>query len=105
MTKKPIKKTTKKPLIETNPYLKDPKMRDFYISRSVRSSCGVEGIKDPNKGKVKRTTKGPTKSLAGPILRLILTTVVGATATFVGFAALGTLIMAAGAVLFLIDIA
>lgn len=54
---------------------------------------------------VKTAPKGPTKSLAGPLLRLIITTVAGAAATFVGFAALGTLIMAAGAVLFLIDIA
>jgi hypothetical protein len=34
-----------KPLIETNPYLKDPAMRDKLISRSVRSSSAVEGIK------------------------------------------------------------
>jgi hypothetical protein len=33
-----------KPLIETNPYLKNAEMRDKLISRSVRSSCGVEGI-------------------------------------------------------------
>ena len=38
----------KKPLIETNPYLKDPAMRERLISRSVRSSCGVEGIKAPD---------------------------------------------------------
>jgi hypothetical protein len=34
-----------KPLIETNPYLKDPAMRKKLIARSVRTSCGVEGIK------------------------------------------------------------
>lgn len=34
-----------KPLIETNPYLKNAAMREKLISRSVRSSCGVEGIK------------------------------------------------------------
>lgn len=33
-----------KPLIETNPYLKNPhKMREL-IARSVKTSCGVEGI-------------------------------------------------------------
>lgn len=37
-----------KPLIETNPYLKDATMREKLISRSVRSSCGVEGIKVSN---------------------------------------------------------
>ena len=34
-----------KPLIETNPYLKDKAMREKLVSRSVRTSCGVEGIK------------------------------------------------------------
>jgi hypothetical protein len=34
-----------KPLIETNPYLKNPSDRERLISRSVRTSCGVEGIK------------------------------------------------------------
>lgn len=34
-----------KKLIETNPYLKDAAMREKLISQSVRSSCGVEGIK------------------------------------------------------------
>lgn len=34
-----------KPLIETNPYLKDAATRAKLISRSVRTSCGVEGIK------------------------------------------------------------
>ena len=36
-----------KSLIETNPYLKDPAMREKLVSRSVRTSCGVEGIKAP----------------------------------------------------------
>ena len=35
----------KKPLIETNPYLKDVAMRKNLVARSVRTSCGVEGIK------------------------------------------------------------
>jgi hypothetical protein len=33
-----------KSLIETNPYLKDPEMRRKLVERSVRTSCGVEGI-------------------------------------------------------------
>ena len=36
-----------KPLIETNPYLKKAALRKKLISRSVRTSCGVEGIKAP----------------------------------------------------------
>lgn len=34
-----------KSLLETNPYLKDPVMREKLIERSVVSSFGVEGIK------------------------------------------------------------
>lgn len=37
-----------KPLIETNPYLKNAVTREKLISRSVRTSCGVEGIKASN---------------------------------------------------------
>lgn len=52
----------KKPLIETNPYLKDPIMRDKLISRSVRSSCGVEGIKiDVNAAKIEIPRRGTKK--------------------------------------------
>ncbi len=40
-----------KSLIETNPYLKDTAMRKKLVARSVRTSCGVEGIK-AKKGKV-----------------------------------------------------
>ncbi len=36
---------SKKSLLETNPYLKDPKLRKFLIERSVASSCTVEGIR------------------------------------------------------------
>lgn len=36
---------TEKPLIETNPYLKDPVIRAKVIARSVETSCGIEGIK------------------------------------------------------------
>lgn len=42
-----------KSLIETNPYLKDAAMRRKLIARSVRTSCGVEGIK-PKEGKILR---------------------------------------------------
>lgn len=34
-----------KPLIETNPYLKDAATREALITRSVETSCGVEGVK------------------------------------------------------------
>lgn len=34
-----------KPLIETNPYLANAKMRKKSIALSARTSCGVEGIK------------------------------------------------------------
>lgn len=37
-----------KALIDTNPYLKNEEMREKLISRSVRTSCGVEGIKPSN---------------------------------------------------------
>lgn len=35
----------KKSLVETNPYLNDANMRKELVARSVRTSCGVEGIK------------------------------------------------------------
>lgn len=34
----------KRPLIETNPYLRDPAQRDRLITRSVLTSSAVEGI-------------------------------------------------------------
>lgn len=34
-----------KPLIETNPYLKDPVQREELVARAVKTSGGVEGIK------------------------------------------------------------
>ena len=34
-----------KSLLETNPYLKDPQIREKLIMQSVVSSCGVEGVK------------------------------------------------------------
>lgn len=33
-----------KSLINTNPYLKDKNSRQHLVARSVRTSCGVEGI-------------------------------------------------------------
>ncbi len=42
---------TSKLLIHTNPYLKDPTKREKLIETSVRTSCGVEGIK-PSKRKL-----------------------------------------------------
>ncbi len=33
-----------KSLIKTNPYLKDAAKRKMLVARSVRTSCGVEGI-------------------------------------------------------------
>jgi len=35
-----------KSLIETNPYLQDARTRKEFIARSVRTSCGVEGVKE-----------------------------------------------------------
>ena len=37
---------TIKPLIETNPYLKDAVERLKRVARSVRTSCAVEGIRE-----------------------------------------------------------
>lgn len=37
-----------KRLTETNPYLKDVEKRKQFVSRSVRTSCGVEGINAPS---------------------------------------------------------
>lgn len=34
-----------KPLIKTNPYLKNKEHREIANVRSARTSCGVEGIK------------------------------------------------------------
>lgn len=47
-----------KPLVETNPYLKDSvTMRDL-IAHSVKTSCGVEGIKiNPNAQQLVITTR------------------------------------------------
>lgn len=50
-----------KTLIETNPYLKNAKLRDRLISRSVRSSCGVEGIKAASHVPIKITNRRDKK--------------------------------------------
>ena len=45
----------KKPLLETNPYLKDPAQRKLLMRRSLVSSFAIEGIylKDDTSGSVK----------------------------------------------------
>ena len=45
-----------KPLIETNPYLKNPKKRQFFLYTAVSSSTAIEGVhiafsKSMNRGK------------------------------------------------------
>jgi hypothetical protein len=35
----------KKSLIETNPYLKDPELRDALINQFVASSTAIEGVR------------------------------------------------------------
>lgn len=46
-----------KPLTETNPYLKDSARRERLNKQSVRSSCGVEGIKASSKKTTKITRR------------------------------------------------
>lgn len=36
-----------KPLSQTNPYLKDPELRNKLVNRTVITSSGVEGVKLP----------------------------------------------------------
>lgn len=52
---------TTKSLIETNSYLKDPEELKRLVARSVRSSCGVEGIKpkDENARQIEITHRRP----------------------------------------------
>ena len=35
----------KKPLIETNPYLRDPELRKYLIEQFVASSSAIEGVR------------------------------------------------------------
>jgi hypothetical protein len=48
----------KKPLLETNPYLKDPEQRKRLLRRSLVSSFAIEGIhlKEEEAGVVKEDT-------------------------------------------------
>jgi len=59
-----------KPLIETNPYLKNADVRDRLISRSVRSSCGVEGIKAFDGELTIKITKRKTKRIYKKIAKV-----------------------------------
>jgi len=42
-------KRREKPLSETNPYFRDPKVRDKMILVSAASSAAIEGIRAPYK--------------------------------------------------------
>ena len=42
-------KRREKPLSETNPYMRDPKLRDKMIVVSAASSSAIEGIRVPQK--------------------------------------------------------
>ncbi len=42
-------KRREKPLSETNPYFRDPKLRDKMILVSAASSAAIEGIRVPQK--------------------------------------------------------
>jgi len=51
-----------KTLREANPYMKDEILREKLISRSVRSSCAVEGIKASSRvGKIEIPRRGEKK--------------------------------------------
>jgi hypothetical protein len=56
----------KRPLIKTNPYLKDPKRRNMLITRSVLTSSAVEGIYVdlPPMSRGKNSDKGAAKTAA-----------------------------------------
>ena len=42
-------KRNEKPLSETNPYMKDPKLRDKMIVVAAASSSAIEGVRVPQK--------------------------------------------------------
>lgn len=47
-----------KALVETNPYLKDPHTMRELVAQSVKTSCGVEGIRvNPNAQQLVITTR------------------------------------------------
>ena len=52
----------KKPLIETNPYLKDPVQRKSLLDISVSSSTAIEGVRIvfPQPPKTQAPDKSPT---------------------------------------------
>jgi len=56
----------KQPLIETNPYLKDPAMREKLLKRSVASSTAIEGVHAAVKKALGLEKKGPSAT-ASPL--------------------------------------
>lgn len=46
----------KEPLSKTNPYLKDPKEREYWLKITVYSSAAIEGIKVPKLPKTEKET-------------------------------------------------
>jgi hypothetical protein len=51
-----------KTLRESNPYMRDEDLREKLISRSVRSSCAVEGVKPSNRvGHIEIPRRGERK--------------------------------------------
>lgn len=59
---------SKKPLIKTNPYLKDPKRRQAMLRLAVLSSTAIEGVRltaddlRPRKRSAKKAPARPGKS-------------------------------------------
>lgn len=47
-----------KPLSETNPYLRDPRERDFWLKYTVYTSAAIEGINVPKLPKYPITGEG-----------------------------------------------
>jgi len=50
-----------KPLSETNPYLRDPEEREFWLKLTVYSSAAIEGIKVPKMPKHPKKRKEKTR--------------------------------------------
>jgi hypothetical protein len=53
-------KKTEKPLIETNPYLRDPKDRQIQFFTAVVGSTGIEGVTITS-GELRKPAKQTTK--------------------------------------------
>ncbi len=51
-------KRREKPLSETNPYLRDPKLRDKMIVVAAATSAAIEGIRVPQKAIAKALRPG-----------------------------------------------